>query len=230
MALVGVSFLGLYLLRRPLASFRLRHKDSELEIRPSQPQIPQLVEAQASPPEVREPEHPSPTPSNVVTGAELQSESRFDRAFKLLDSGEYGEGIKLMEEEARSEPDLEKQVSLIAYGQQLAAARGSQAALDDLRRNAREHQGVFDAQFWLAIALENLGVGEEARAAYLQAYKSATSDGDRATALISRTQGGSLTQPEAIRAGAELLLLKSPKGRPGVVAHLHLRGQIATPF
>jgi hypothetical protein len=144
-ALVGVSFLGLYLLRRPLASFRFRHKDSELEIRPSQPQIPQSAEAQTSPPEKREPDQPPPVARDVVVDGQVQVESRFRTAYKLLDSGEYNEGKKLLEEEAHAKRDLVEQVSLMAFGQQVAAAQGSTAALDDLRRTARDHQGVFEA-------------------------------------------------------------------------------------
>jgi tetratricopeptide (TPR) repeat protein len=181
--LAGVAVLGVFLLRRPGASLRMRHKDTELEI---QERLP------------------SPAPEATME-AEVQVESRFQKAFKLLNSGAYEDGMKLFEEEARTKPNLDEQVSLIAFAQSLAAEKGSKAALGDLRRTAQDHPGIYEPHLWLGIALVNLGIAEDAESALLQAYKNATSDGDRATALIWRARNRARTQINSAETIAELL-------------------------
>jgi hypothetical protein len=177
----------------------------DVKMTPPQPQLPAQAEARTSPPAPKEPDQLPPAPSDTCVAAEVEEESRFSRACGLLTSGEYAEGIKLMEEEARTETDASKQVALVAFGQHLAAAKGSKAALDDLRRTAREHEGIFDVNIWLAIALDGLGMNEEARAQILHAYDTATSDEDRATALIWLAQSRSRTERETSRVSRDLI-------------------------
>ena len=210
MVVLILGVLAIFVFRRELSSLiertkRIHAPGVGLEITPPQPQVPAQAELRTSPPATREPDQPPPAPHDVVVATEVEVKSRFQRAFELLESGEYAEGIKLLEEEARTKPDVAEQVSLIAYGQHLAAAKGSTTALDDLRRTAREHQGVFETNLWLGIALSDLGMNQEAEAPFLQAYNTATSDEDRASALIWRVRSRTHTHRETIGVVGELL-------------------------
>jgi tetratricopeptide (TPR) repeat protein len=183
---------------------RIQARGVGLEMTPPQPQVPARTEGLTSPPATREPDQLPPAPPDVAATADVEAESRFVRACDLLRSGKYADGIKLMEEEARTKP-VAQQVALLAFGRHLAAVKGSKAALDDLRRTAQEHQGIFEAQLWLGIALEDLGMREDACAEFLQAYGAAVSDEDRASALIWRARSRGRAQCETITVVAELL-------------------------
>ena len=210
MVVLILGVLAIFLFRRDLRGLiertkRIHAPGVGLEMTPPQSQVAAQAEGLTSPPATRGPDQLPPAPHDVVAAAEVDVASRFVRAYDLLNSGEYHEGIKLMEEEARTKPDVAEQVSLIAYGQHLAAAKGSEAALDDLRRTARKHQEVFETHLWLGIALSDLGMNQEADAPLLQAYNTATSDKDRATALIWRARCRIRVGGEPIQVVNELL-------------------------
>jgi len=181
---VAAISVAIYLWRRPDSSVRLRHKESELQIGPtSSPTTSSLQPAQLLPSVTAEPEGPAEGSGGPPAAKEVAEESRFGEAYQLLITGNYEDGIRLIEEEARTEKDLVKQLSWIAFGQYLAAERGSQKALEDLRKMASDHQDVFEIQFRLGAALVRSGSPSEAEEALLHAYSIASSDEDRARAL-----------------------------------------------
>jgi tetratricopeptide (TPR) repeat protein len=181
--LVLAFSVAIYLWRRPDSSLQLRHKDSELNITPvvnphhSPSESPQSVPATVDPGELRD------GSSDPPAATEVKKESRFGEAYQLLVTGKYEEGMVLLEEEAREERDPVKQFSVIAFGQYVAAEKGSEKALDDLRRLASDHQGIFEIQLWFGAALTSVGSREEADKILLHAHSIAGSDEDRATAL-----------------------------------------------
>ena len=205
--LVAASSLAIYLWRRPDASVRIRHKESEMELgRPiSQPSLP--AQRPQLPPGTAESESPPSEIGTPPAATEVQEKSRFAQAYKLLTSGQYEQGIRLLEEEVREESEIGKQVSLIAFGQYLAAEKGIEKALDDLRRTAGAHPGVFDAQLWLGEALARTASPDEAEEVLLRAYSIAASDTDRATALVWRARDSD--DPSENIAIAEDLLVRS---------------------
>lgn len=185
--LIGISSFAIYLWRRPNTSVRIKHNDSEIALTPTQ-EYPPLAKNDTPPPALNSGDQAEPEglAEGQAAGTEVEQETRFAKAFRLLKAGEYDEGRELLEEEAKSEDSPEKRAALVAFGQHLAAVRGSTRALADLRENAAQNSSAFEVHFWLGVALRTLRHLDEAVIAFDAAFDVATTDDHRASALASR--------------------------------------------
>jgi len=182
-ALVGSISVAIYLWRNPKASASFKHKDSVLAVNASHERLPQ-VDLTLTGLATEQPEQLPGGNQAQLVGTEVEEETRFAQAYRLLTAGDYEAGQQVLEEAAKDEDGRDKRVSLLAFGQHLAAGRGSGKALADLRSTVSSNPDVFEAHIWLGAGLKKLGRTDEAIAVFDGAFASATTDEDRATAVV----------------------------------------------
>jgi len=188
--LLGTGSIAIYLWRRPDSALKIRHRDAELQLGGNSRanELPQPVAQSSSLSEVADQIASSASPGSEAVAGTVHEGTSFMRAYQLLKDGSYEEGLKLLQEESLSMPDLRKRIGLLAFGQYLAAEKGSLQALHDLRESSRINPDVYEVRLWLGITQYTLGEYASSSNELDVAYSLANNDEDRSTVEIWRAR------------------------------------------
>lgn len=175
----------------------------------------------------------SDSPAPALPPSTTPEESRFSRAYKLLRSQQYDEGMRLMRMEAAEESINTDTAELIAMGQYIAWDAGTLRAMSDLEQTVAAHPGSSGARLWLAYAYSEAGRIEEAVEHARLSVSSATTEKQLGSSV--RALAGYLASGGSRTAAAEVLQdglrnLSAGADRAGVATQLaDLYAQSAAP-
>lgn len=150
-------------------------------------------------------------------------ETRFARAYKLLRTQNYDEGMRLIRAEAAEGSSNTDAVELIAMGQYIAWDAGASRALADLENTVEDHPNSSGARLWLAYAYSETGRIDEAIQHARVSLDSAKTEAQHASSIRALARylvdsGNRTAAVEVLREG--LRKLSTGADRAGMAAHL----------